>query len=230
MAETQITTLAAQLRETRGKQAAKHMRQDSRVPAVLYYANDDKTVTSIALDFDDKDIRNLVAHRTTLLSVSWGEGEDESRECILREVQRHPVTQLPMHIDLLGIQRGVKMDSTMRIVLEGTPVGVKDEGGILQQVLYEFNITCLPKHLRNEIVIDVADMKLGDSLHVSDIEIEDVEITDDPARTVVTVVMPRVIEEPTDEDEEGEEGEEGEGEEGEGGEDGAEGGSEGDED
>ncbi len=229
MAETQITTLAAHLRESRGKQAAKHMRQDGRVPAVLYHANDDKTVTSIALDFDEKDIRNLVAHRTTLLSVSWGESDDESRECILREVQRHPVTQIPMHLDLLGIKRGVKMDSTVRIVLEGTPVGVKDEGGILQQIMYEFNISCLPRHLLNEFVIDVSEMKLGDSLHVSDIEIEDIEINDDPARTIVTVVMPRVIEEPTDAEEEGEEGEAAEGEEGEGGEDGAEGGSEGDE-
>jgi len=118
VAQNTITNLTGQVRDARGSQAAKHLRQDGRVPAVLYHANDDKTVNSIALDFAEKDIRSLVAHRPTLINVTWGSAEDETRECVLREVQRHPVTQIPMHLDLLGIKRGVKMDSTVALRLE----------------------------------------------------------------------------------------------------------------
>jgi large subunit ribosomal protein L25 len=215
VAENTITNLTGQIREARGSQAAKHMRQDGRVPAVLYQANDDKTVTSVALDFAEKDIRNLVARRPTLIKVSWGSAEEDTRECVLREVQRHPVTQVPMHLDLLGVKRGVKMDSTVQLRLTGTPVGVKDQGGVLQQTLYEFAVRCLPKDLVHELVVDVTELNINEALHVSDIDSGDIEIVEDPERTIATVAIPRALIEETVEEEEGEEGEEGEGVEGE---------------
>lgn len=207
MAETQIPVLNCRLREPGGKQAAKHLRQEGRVPAVAYLKDDDG-VRSISLDFDRLDIRQLVSHRPTLIELAWGESDDERLECVLREVQRHPVSREPLHLDFFGITRGVKMDASVPVRLEGVPRGVKDEGGILQQVMYEMPILVLPRNLPNELVIDVSDLGLGDAIHVEDLSYEDIELTELPERTVVTVVAPRLIEEET-EDEEGEEGEEG---------------------
>ena len=220
MAKNHISTLEAQIRDIRGSQAAKHLRQSGRVPAVLYHSNDDKSVTSIALDFDEKDIRNLVSSRPTLIQVSWGTSEDESRECVLRELQRHPVNQLPVHLDLLAVKRGVMMESTIQVRLIGTPIGVKDQGGVLQQNVYELSVRCMPMDLINELVYDVSEMNLYDAIHIEDIKSETLEILEESDRTVASVVMPRALvtaeDEEAEEAEEGEEGEEGvEGEEGE---------------
>lgn len=205
MAEKVIQTLVGRVRDSRGKKAAKNLRKDGRVPAVVYHKNDEG-VQSVALDFDEKDINQLVSHRPMLIKVDWEGGE--ALECVLREVQRHPITQAPTHLDFQGIQRGVMMDFVITVRLEGIPVGVKDQGGVLQHVMYEVNIKCMPRDLPNEIVVDVSDLEIGDAIHIEDLSLENGTIEEEPQRTVVTVVAPRMIEEEEEEEEEGEEGEE----------------------
>lgn len=202
----EIPTLKATRREVTGKSDVKRLRESGWVPGVYYYAQNEPVV----LQFDEKDIRKLFAGRRGLINLVWGEKDDEHAEVMVREVQRHPVSKDFLHLDLVGITRGVKMSTTVPLVVTGTPVGVRDQGGILQQIIHEVEIMVLPKDLPEVIEVDVAGLNLGDSIHLGDIEIENVEWVENVDRTIVTVVAPRVIEEEVEEEaEEGEEGEEG---------------------
>lgn len=213
MAENVVLTLKATERKPGKKSETKQLRTDGFVPGVFYYQNTEP----IHLSIDAKELSQLIANRPTLISLEV-EGH-EAHECMIREVQRHPVGRDIRHIDLIGITRGVKINATVQIELLGQPVGVKDQGGMLQQVMHRVDILCMPRDVPRSIEIDVSEMALGDSIHLRDIEREGIEWDDNPDRTVATVVMPRVIEEEPEEEElegeellEGEEGAEGEGE------------------
>lgn len=206
MAENAVLTLKATERKPGKKSQTKQLRTDGFVPGVFYYQNEEP----IHLTIDAKELSQLIADRPTLISLEV-EGH-EAHECMIREVQRHPVARDIRHIDLIGITRGVKIHSTVQIELMGVPVGVKDQGGVLQQVMHRVDILCFPRDLPRSIEIDVSEMALNDSIHLGDIEREGIEWDDNPDRTVATVIMPRVIEEEEPEEEEGEElleGEEG---------------------
>ena len=220
MAENEILTLNAERREESGKSAAKKMRAEGTIPGVFYYAGKE----AIHLQFNLHEVEMLLRQRPTLMNLVWGKGEDDHVECMIREVQRHPVTHIPTHLDLIGFTRGVKINATVQVELIGTPAGVKDQGGILQQAMGTVDIICFPRNLPKSIEIDVSDMQLGDTLHLKDVVREGIEWDDNVERTVCTVVMPRlVVEEEEGEGEEGEEGVEGaEGEEGAAGEGGDE--------
>lgn len=204
MAENQILTLNAERREETGKSAAKKMRAEGTIPGVFYYAGKE----AIHLQFNSHEVEMLLRQRPTLLNLVWGKGEDDSVECMIREVQRHPVSHNPTHLDLIGFTRGVKLNTTVPVELVGTPVGVKDQGGVLQQAMGTVDIICLPRNLPRSIEIDVTEMALGDTLHLKDVVREGIEWNDNVERTVCTVVMPRLVVE-TEEGEEGEEGVEG---------------------
>lgn len=213
MAENVILTLNALPREGTGKGAAKTLRSEGTIPGVYYHGGKE----AVHLQFNLHEVEMLLKNRPTLLNLVWGEGEDESEECMLREVQRHPVTHIPMHLDLIGVTRGVKIHTTVPVQLLGIPVGVKDQGGLLQQSMGTVDIICLPRYLPSSIEIDVTGLALGETLHLSDVVVENIEWDDAPDRTVCSVVHPRAVVEPEDEEDEGEEGAEGEdGEESEG--------------
>ncbi|MDP8286512.1 MAG: 50S ribosomal protein L25, partial [Candidatus Electryonea clarkiae] len=116
----ELIKLKAELREETGKGAAKRMRRSSKIPGIFYKGGED----AIWLQFHNKDVDNVLAKKPRLFSVAWGEGEDESQECMFREIQRHPVSQKPVHLDLMGITRGVKIETTVPVTLVGSPEGV----------------------------------------------------------------------------------------------------------
>lgn len=217
----EIPTIRGQKRDARGKTEIKRLRAEEKVPGNYYYLQEEP----VALTFEEADVRKLLSKRRGLIEIKWGDKEEEKAEVLLREVQRHPVTQKPLHLDFVGITRGQKIYTTVPIRLLGQPIGVKDQGGILQQVMNQVDISCMPRHLIEVVDVDVTGLELGDSLHLSDIEVENVEWEDIVERTVATVVIPRILEEETEEEDEEllegaelAEGEEGEGEGEEGGE------------
>jgi len=201
----EIPTLKATPREVTGKSDVKRLRESGWVPGVYYYAQNEPVV----LQFEEKAIRKLFSGRRGLINLVWGEKDDEHAEVMVREVQRHPVSKEFLHLDFIGITRGVKMSTTVPLVVTGSPVGVRDQGGILQQIIHDVDIMVLPKDLPEVIEVDVSDLHLGESIHLRDIEIENVEWDENVDRTIVTVVAPRVVEEVEEEEVEGEEGEEG---------------------
>lgn len=211
--------LKAEKREGTGKGVARKLRQAGRVPAVLY----GRDLESMHLSVDAHDAELLfhsISVDNTIVTLEV-EGEKESFDTLVREIQMHPWKTDMLHVDFLRIQAGVEVDLDVPIILEGIPAGVRLAGGVLEQVIHDLPIRCIPSKIPESFVVDVTELELNDTLHVSDIELEEgVEVRVAPERTICSVAVPR-IEEVEEEEEEAlepeligeeavEEGEEGE--------------------
>lgn len=177
-------TLTADTRET-GKKATKAVRNAGLVPCVLYGAHTEPVhfaVETLAL-------RPLVhTNETYRVAVTVG-GEDY--DAILKQIDFHPVTDRPIHVDFQALTRGEALTLTVPVVLEGTAAGVL-AGGQLAQPRHEVEVRCLPKDMPGSITVDVSEMQVGDSVHVSDLVVgEGVEILTDGGLTVATLVAPK---------------------------------------
>lgn len=205
-------TLHATPRST-GTKAAKAVRREGRVPCVLYGPHQEPVHFAV----ETLDLRPLI-HTSQTYRVRVAVDGDEY-DAIVKDVDFHPVTDAPIHVDFQALTQGEKLTITVPVHVEGAPAGVK-AGGVLSQPLHELEIRCLPADIPGHITIDVSDLEIGDSLHVSDLQLgASVEVLTDGARTVVTVTVPRVVvEEEAEAVEPGLllEGEEAEGEEAEG--------------
>jgi len=189
-------TLKASRRDSGGKGAARKLRGTGRVPAVLY-GHGDRTDS---LSVDAHDLELLLQHvnpENTLIGLDI----DGSRaDVLVREIQRHPYRPEVLHVDFLLVHgdETLKLDIPVRLV--GTPVGVLDEGGVLDQVLYELHVECLPRNIPDAAEVDISGLHVGDSARVGDLSIPNVTILMDAELSIASVLQPRVQEEaPADE-------------------------------
>jgi large subunit ribosomal protein L25 len=187
-------TLAAQKREGTGKGVARKLRQAGRVPAVLYGRELDALHLSIDAREADYLFRSISVDNTIVaLKV---EGDKEPYETLVREIQMHPWRAAMLHVDFLRIQANVEVDLEVPVHLEGTPAGVRLSGGVLEQIMHEVPIRCLPSRIPESIVLDVTHLDLNQSLHVSDIKLEEgIELRLPGDQTICMVAVPRVAEE-----------------------------------
>ena len=183
------TTLKASERKQFNKSAVRKIRKEGRVPGVFY----SKHNPPLHIDVVDTTINPLVfTSKTHLISLEI-EGQEE-RECIIKDIQFDPVTDKVIHFDLLGLTKGEKIILEVPVQLVGTPVGVK-EGGIIQHIMHKLEVECLPRNIPEHIVVDVSELKLGDSIHIGDLQIEEVEFTDPKESLIVQVTHPKIKEE-----------------------------------
>lgn len=190
--------LRVQKRET-GKQVSKRYRRNGRIPGVFYVREVNETdgkkqtnLVSIPILSAPLDLRDVVYTSEMHIIDLFIEGEEEARECVLKEVRFDPVTDEIKHFDLVGIRRGFTMSFEVPITLKGTSIGVRD-GGILQQSLLKVQIDCLPKNLPNSIEVDINDLRIGHAIYIKDIEQENFKINGQPDAVVVSVIAPRVV-------------------------------------
>jgi len=128
------------------------------------------------------------------LAIETGEST-LSHRAMLKEIQVDPVKRTILHVDLYEISMDKKIEVEVPITLTGTAKGVS-EGGILQQVGRTLEISCLPDNIPDSFELDVTDLNIGDSLHVSDLKIpQDVEVLVEEELTIATVVPPTKVEE-----------------------------------
>lgn len=194
----EFTTLEATSRET-GKRAAKDARLQGKVPCVLYGHH----VDPLAFQMNAKYLEKLVrSQETPLVKIDM---EGNSWDCILKDVAFHPVHDNVMHADFQVLQAGEKINLSVPFRFEGTPVGQVD-GGNTQFVLTEVEISCFPKNIPSHLTVDISELQIGDSIHLGDLEYEDIEFQANDSQTVVMVHAPRIIATPEDEELEGEEG------------------------
>jgi len=184
-------TLKASRRDTGGKGAARKLRGTGQVPAVLY-GHGDRT-ESLAVDAHELDL--LLHHvnpENTLIGLDI---DGKSSDVLIRELQRHPWRPEVLHVDFLLVHgdEALKLDVPVRLI--GTPVGVHDEGGVLDQVLYELHVECLPRHIPEAAEVDISGLHVGESVRVADISIPNVTILMDGELPVASVLHPRVEEE-----------------------------------
>lgn len=186
--------LRAKPREESGKEYAKKLRRNGFVPAVLY-GPETKT---LALKVETKSFLSLLRGglgENVIITLLLDDKKDSQRKVLVREVQRDPVTGAILHLDFHQISLTKKLTIQVPIHLVGTPVGV-DDGGILQHALRDLEIECLPTAIPEKIEVDVSHLKIGDSVHVADIKVENAEILSDSKSSIVSVVPPTVFKEP----------------------------------
>jgi len=196
-----IVILKGERRDGIGKSVARKLRGAGRVPAV-YYGRGEQPLPLSVQARELEGILHAAAGSNVIVDLKV-EGDAESeRKAILREIQRHPVRGSILHVDLQHISLTEKITVEVEVTLVGTPVGVKDGGGILEHLLREVELECLPTDIPSHVVVDVSHLNIGDSVHVSDIKVENAEVLTEADRTVATVVPPTVLEEPKPAEEE----------------------------
>ena len=200
---TQSNTLNATPRAGRGKGDARKLRGTGRVPGVVYGRHEE--TRAISVDAHELEILfSRISVENTIIELSV-EGEEEAVSTLVREVQAHPVKADVMHVDFYQVHAGEELEVDVPIRLEGTPKGVREEGGVLDHVVHDLTVKCVPSKIPSVLTLDVSELEIGDSLHVSDIALpEGVTSMIDPEQTVCGVAAPRIEEEPEVE-EEGEE-------------------------
>ena len=196
--------IIAEPREDVGKGASRRLRRDGKVPGIVY--GSDKNVTAIKLE--QNDILHQLEHEafySRILTLKIGKDKDK---VVLKDLQRHPYKRQLLHIDLQRINENEAL--TMRVPLhfinEDQCIGIKTDGGVASHVITELEIRCLPKDLPEYIDVDMAEITLGETIHLSDLKLpEGVENYGlihggDSAQPVVTVHLPRVEIEEEDEE------------------------------
>lgn len=228
MTKPEVVELEGKVRETGGN-VADALRDAHRVPSVLYGPEVDE---NIHFSIDELEFEKILAEsKRQILKIKI---DGESYDTLLKQVDFHPITDRPTHVDFYALAEGHEVTLSVPIKLEGTPVGVTEGGGRIFQPMHILRIRVTPDMIPGEYTVDVSELKIGDSLHVSDIDLEGVVPLDDLGRTLVTIRPPKsealltsalITEEPSEEElEEGEEAlEEGEAAEGEETEEGEEG-------
>ncbi len=189
-----ILSLEAARREAVGKGAARKLRAGGRVPAVYYGRGE----TSIPLTINLKELETVMhgsAGSNVIVDLKVSGDAAKDRKALIREIQRDPVAGSILHLDLQHISLTERITVEVPIVLLGTPIGVKDAGGILEHLLREVEVECLPTDIPSKLEVDVSGLQIGDTLHVSDIKAERAEIKTEAERAIATVVPPTVLEE-----------------------------------
>ena len=220
MSETQ--NLSAEPKERGGKGAARAARRSGRVPAVIYGAKKDPVMITL----DPLDVRreiNKAGFFATLFDIEVG---NKKERVLARDLQLHPVSDSPLHIDFLRVSATTEVTVAVpcSFINEEESPGLK-RGGVLNVVRYEVELTCRADAIPQEIVIDLTGLDIGEGVHISMVSLPDgvsPAITDRDF-TIATIAAPTIIQE--EEEEEAAEGEEGEleGEDGEAPAEGAEG-------
>ncbi len=184
--------LSATPRSTRGKQSAKRLRREGLIPAVLYGHRFDPVLLSL----DERTFKAAMRREKGLHGILnlQVEGEDDQHMVVVKEVQRDPIKDHLLHVDLQKIHADEELHAVVSLHFTGEPVGVR-AGGILQHYLYEVNVRCLPKDLPEHIPVDVSHLNLKENLRVRDLpQLAGVKYLNSPDEIVAAVTPKRVRE------------------------------------
>jgi large subunit ribosomal protein L25 len=190
----------AEKREGRGTNFARGLRREGKIPATVYGGGED----AVAITAELKDLAAIIrsdSGANTLFTLEI-EGMAESR-VIFQDRQIDPVHGRLLHADLRRLSKGEKIDLTIPVHLIGEPKGVRDEGGLLEQLMREINVKCLPSNIPDSIDVNVEELDMNESISIADIEAgEGIEILESPESVIASVVFVReeIEEEEVDED------------------------------
>ncbi len=189
-------TLIVKQRYRVGKGGARQVRREGNVPSILY-GRETEPIPIVVNPNDLKEALSTEAGENTLLEIKiQGDGDEVSKLALLRDIQFDFLTSKPIHLDFQEVLMKEKLHVRIPVKFIGIATGVKNSHGILEEILREIEIECLPKDIPNFFEVDVSELDLGDSIHISDLKIsEELTVLHEPEDTVVTVLAPRVEEE-----------------------------------
>jgi large subunit ribosomal protein L25 len=185
------TVIKAALREGRGKEAARRLRKEGKIPAVLYGHGFD----AVSLAMGSKEFSALLRRESGIhgLVELRLEGKKGGKyTAVVKEIQRHPLRNTILHVDFQKVKETERIHAEVPLRYVGEPVGVR-LGGILQHFLYDVRVECLPGDLPEFIEVDISKMKLGQSLKVADLpRLERVSYMNSPDEVLVSIITKRV--------------------------------------
>lgn len=159
--------LTATARTTAGKGAARALRREGRVPAVVYgHAREPQSLAVPTRDLER--LLDVIAAGSTVVELSI---DGKPSRTLIREIQRHPFKKQILHVDFQELVAGEKITVSIPLVLVGVPEGVRLGGGILEQMMREIEVEVDPSNIPNHIDVDVSNLIVGHSVHVSDLQI-----------------------------------------------------------
>jgi len=193
-AEKKEFRIRATQREGRGKNDARRARREGMVP-ITVYGGGAETVAAVAPARELAAILRSEAGRNTIFTIEV-DGLGES-EVMFHDRQIDPVKGRLIHADLTRLVKGQKIEVTVPLHLVGEPIGVKEKQGVLEQIIREIDVRCEPREIPDAIDVDVSNLDVHDTLHVSDIKVsEAVEILTDAELVIATVGMTKEEEVP----------------------------------
>lgn len=178
-------TIDGQLRTEHGKQATRQLRSENKVPGVIYGGEREVNFSAPASAF--KALVYTPEFQLTQVNV-----DGNSYTCILKDLQFDKVTDLLLHVDLLELVEDKKVVATLPLKLTGTPTGVKG-GGKLITKMKSLKVKALPRHLRENIEVDITTLELNGNIRVEDVVAEHFEILNSPRIPIASVVMTRQL-------------------------------------
>ena len=182
-------TLAAETRERAGKGASRHLRREGRVPAVIYGNNEQP----LSIHLEEKALVKALSGGHFMNSVVMIEAGDGPTRTLPKDVQFHPVSDRPLHVDFLRISADHKVHVEVPVVFvnEAASPGLK-RGGVLNIVRHELELVCAPDSIPDEIQIDVTGLDVGASIHISHVNLPEgaASAITDRDFTIATIVAP----------------------------------------
>lgn len=187
-------SLSAEARTETGKGVARKLRSAGRVPAVVYgHAREAQ-----ALSLQTRELEKLLSQISTGSTVVELTLGGATTKTLIREVQRHPFKKQILHVDFQELVAGEKVTVEIPLVFVGIPEGVRLSGALLEQILHSIEVLVDPANIPNHIDVDVTNLAMGHSLHVSELSLPaGLEVLTDEDATVCAVVAPRAVVEET---------------------------------
>ena len=186
--------IKAKIRTGVGKSDSRRLRRAGEIPCILYGIEKD----TVNLSVGRRAFEKLISETRSVFVVDYG---DVKQRSVIKEIQYHPVKGTIIHVDLQRIKAGQEISVSVPLKFIGASPGVK-MGGIFQELKADLDITCLPKYLPDNLEVDISELNIGDSIHVSDLHFEHITIEDDATTSICSVVPPRKVEEILPEEEE----------------------------
>lgn len=188
--------LKAKMRNEAGKTQVNRLRAQGVVPAVVYGAH----TKAYNITVNSRELGDLLHHATgenVLVDLQVeSAGKTDNRLALIQEVQHHPFEDLILHVDFHEVLATEKLRTKVPVRPVGEPSGVKNGGGVLEYVLRELHVECLPKDLPDLIEVNVEKLEIGQSIHISDVAAPaGVALLDDKGQPVFLVVAPIAEEE-----------------------------------
>ena len=205
------TNLKAKVRENSGSAQSRRSRGEGNIPAVVYGLGMDP----VSVEIDAREFTNALkteAGSNVIFNLEVGKNKYTA---LAREIQKHVYRNEFLHVDFIQVDLSQTVDADVQINFTGIPMGVKEEGGVVQTVNSTITITALPTNIPTSLDLDISELNVGDNLAATDVDLpEGVELANDEDDSIlVTITIPRAAVE-EEEEIEGLEGEEVEGEEG----------------
>ena len=193
-------TLRAEIGRATGTRPSRRLRREGKVPATLY--GHDADAVSVAVDA--RELRTALSTEAGINAVIRLRVDKETHTSLARQLQRHPTRGDIIHLDFVKIALTDRVDAVVSIELVGDPVGVTEEGGIVETVSNTVNVHTLVTTIPESITVDISGLGAAQSIRVGDLPaLDGVEYLDDPGQPVVTISLPSAALVELDEDAEG---------------------------